>query len=177
MISACGERTSYFLKPPPYNPPESRQRNNLPCENQERGQRGAVVHQEAIGGASCPVAALARRIHNIRGTSQACPISMVFHHDNKQPTRGSDRDITIAVRWGAMNDNRLERGYALDRVSSPSLRAGGAMALKLAGATTDTIMRMGRWTSNTYMTYINAQICALAKGLAWRCQVNTRFTT
>ena len=140
----------------------------------KNGVKGAVVHHEAIGGALCPVAALARRINNIRGTSQACPISMVFHH-NKQPTRVSDRDITIAVRWGALNDNLLERGYTLDRVSSHSLRAGGAMALKLAGATTDTIMRMGRWTSNTYMTYIHAQIGALAKGLAWRMSSQHTF--
>ena len=140
----------------------------------KNGVKGAVVHQEAIGGALCPVAALARRIQNIRGTSKSCPISTVFHH-NKQPTRVSDRDITIAVRWGAMNDNLLERGYTLDRVSSHSLRAGGAMALKLSGASTDTIMRMGRWTSNTYMTYIHAQIGALAKGLAWRMSSQHTF--
>ncbi len=42
------------------------------------------------------------------------------------------------------------------------------MALKLAGESSDTIMGVGRWTSRTYMTYIHAQIGALAKGLAWR---------
>ena len=140
----------------------------------KNGVKGAVVHQEAIGGAACPVAALARRIHNINHSSQACPISVVFHH-NKQPTRISDRDITVAVRWGAANDNLLDRGYTIDRVSSHSLRAGGAMALKLAGFPTDTIMRMGRWTSNTYMTYIHSQIGALAKGLAWRMSKHHTF--
>jgi hypothetical protein len=49
------------------------------------------------------------------------------------------------------------------------------MALKLAGATTDTIMRMGRWTSNTYMTYIHAQIGALTKGIAWKMSRNHTF--
>jgi hypothetical protein len=140
----------------------------------KNGVKGAVVHQEAIGGAVCPVAALARRIHNIKSAPQSCPISMVFHR-TKQPTRVSDRDITIAVRWGAVNDNLLNQGYTLERVSSHSLRAGGAMALKLAGATTDTIMRMGRWTSNTYMTYIHAQIGALTKGIAWKMSRNHTF--
>ena len=65
--------------------------------------------------------------------------------------------------------------YTIDRVSSHSLRAGGAMALKLAGATTDTIMRRGRWTSNMYMTYIHAQIGALTKGIAWRMSRNHMF--
>ena len=49
------------------------------------------------------------------------------------------------------------------------------MALKLAGESTDTIMRVGWWTSNTYMTYIHAQIGALAKGLAWRMSQHHTF--
>lgn len=140
----------------------------------KNGTKGAVVHHEAIGGVVCPVAALARRIHNIRQGSQTCPISYVVHR-NKQPTRVSDRDITTAVRWGATNDGLLDRGYTVSRVSSHSLRSGGAMALKLAGESSDTIMRVGRWTSNTYMTYIHAQIGTLAKGLAWRMSKHHTF--
>jgi hypothetical protein len=49
------------------------------------------------------------------------------------------------------------------------------MALKLLGASTDTIMRVGRWTSNTYMMYIHTQIGALAKGLAWRMSRHHTF--
>jgi hypothetical protein len=29
-------------------------------------------------------------------------------------------------------------------------------------------MRIGRWTSLTYLTYIHSQIGALAKGVAWK---------
>ena len=140
----------------------------------KNGTKGAVVHHEAIGGVLCPVAALAQRIHNISHDSPTCPISYVVHR-TKQPTRVSDRDITIAVRWGATQDGLLDRGYAIHRVSSHSLRSGGAMALKLAGESSDTIMRVGRWTSNTYTTYIHAQIGALAKGLAWRMSKQHTF--
>ena len=128
------------------------------------------------GGALCPVAALARRINNIRGTSRACPISMVFHH-NKQPTRVSDRDITIAVR-GTMGSTERQppRAGLYTRpsiVTQPQGRwSHGSQA---SSATTDTIMRIGRWTSNTYMTYIHAQIGALAKGLAWRMSSQHTF--
>ena len=80
----------------------------------------------------------------------------------------SDRDITIAVRWGATADCLLSRGYTLDRVSSHSLRAGGAMAMKLSGTADSTIMRIGRWTSLTYLTYIHSQIGALSEGVAWK---------
>jgi hypothetical protein len=140
----------------------------------KNGTKGAVVHHEAIGGALCPVAALARRINNIAGKSSTCPISFVCHK-TKPSTRVSDRDITTAVRWGAVHDGLLSHGYTLKRVSSHSLRSGGAMALKLAGQSSDTIMRIGRWTSNTYMTYIHSQIGALAKGLAWKMSRHHTF--
>ena len=39
--------------------------------------------------------------------------------------------------------------------SQPRLiTAGGAMAMKLSGASDSTIMRVGRWSSLTYLTYI-----------------------
>ena len=142
--------------------------------NTKNGTKGAVVHHEAIGGPVCPVAALAQRIHNLHTASAACPLSTVFHTD-KQPTTVSDRDITIAVRWGATFDGLLDRGYTLERVSSHSLRAGGAMALALAGESAVTIMRVGRWTSTTYMTYIHSQIGALAKGLAGKMSRHHTF--
>ena len=132
------------------------------------------MHHEAFGGTLCPVAALARRIHNLQLAAATCPISTVVHGD-RQPTRVSDRDITIAVRWGASQDGLTGRGYTLDRVSSHSLRAGGAMALALAGESAMTIMRVGRWTSTTYMTYIHSQIGALAKGLAWKMSRSHTF--
>ena len=140
----------------------------------KNGTKSAVVHHKAIGGTLCPVAALARQIHNIRTGSPIFPISIVFH-TKKQPTGVSDRDITTAVRWGASVDGLLTRGYTTKRVSSHNLQAWGAMALKLAGESSDTIMRVGRWTSLTYMTYIQAQIGALAKGLAWRMSKTHTF--
>ena len=48
------------------------------------------------------------------------------------------------------------------------------MALKLAGASDSTIMRVGRWTSLTYLTYIHTQIGALTAGLAWK--MSSAFT-
>jgi hypothetical protein len=64
----------------------------------------------------------------------------------------SDHDIGIAVRWGATSDSLLTRSFTINLISSHSLRAGGAMAMKLSGASDSTIMRVGRWTSLTYLT-------------------------
>ena len=135
--------------------------------NTKNGTKGAFVHHFAVGGTICPVAALAQRIDNLRGQELATPLSTVIINPRTNSTI-SDRDITIAVRWGATADCLLARGYTLDRVSSHSLRAGGAMAMKLSGASDSTIMRIGRWTSLTYLTYIHSQIGALAKGVAWK---------
>ncbi len=42
------------------------------------------------------------------------------------------------------------------------------MAMKLSGATDSTIMRIGKYTSLTYLTYIHTQIGALSAGEAWK---------
>ncbi len=87
----------------------------------------------------------------------------------------SDRDIRIAVRWGATSDSLLTRGYTINHISSHSLRAGGVMAMKLSGASDSTIMRVGRWTSLTYLIYIQSQIGALTAGVAWRMAMAFTF--
>ena len=141
--------------------------------NTKNGTKGAFVHHDAIKSVICPVAALARRIANLHGMRASTPLSTVCHPPTRI-TRISDRDVTLAVRWGATYDCLMEKGYTVDRVSSHSLRAGGAMAMKLSGATDSTIMRIGRWTSLTYLTYIHSQIGALSAGVAWR--MSQQFT-
>ena len=142
--------------------------------NTKNGTKGAFVHHFAVGGPICPVAALARRIDYLRGHPPATPLSSMSTQARRSKAI-SDRDITVAVRWGATSDCLLSRGYTLDRVSSHSLRAGGAMAMKLSGATDSTIMRIGRWTSLTYLTYIHSQIGALSEGVAWKMSTCFQF--
>jgi hypothetical protein len=89
-------------------------------------------------------------------------------------SRVSDRDIGIAVQWGATSDSLISRGYNLDRISLYSLRTGGAMAMKLSGASDSIIMQVGRWPSLLYLTYIHSQIGALTARAAWK--MSTDFT-
>jgi hypothetical protein len=88
------------------------------------------------------------------------------YHGSTAISKVSDRDTGIAVWWGAIYDGLLLQGYTLTCISSHSLRAGEAMALKLSGASDSTIMRVRWWTSLTYLTYIHTQIGALTAGLA-----------
>jgi len=73
------------------------------------------------------------------------PLNQVYHLWGKV-TQVSDHDIGIAVRWGATSDSLLAHGYTINinSISSHSLRAGGAMAMKLSGTSDSTIMRVGR---------------------------------
>jgi hypothetical protein len=141
--------------------------------NTKNGSKGVVVHHEAIGGPICPVGALARQVANIFLGPLTGTLDTVYH-GSTAISKVTERDIGIAVRWGAIYDGLLLRGYTLNRISSHSLRDGGAMALKLSGASDSTIMRVGRWTLLTYLTYIHTQIGALTAGLAWK--MSTAFT-
>ncbi len=132
-----------------------------------------MVHHEAFGGPLCPVAALARQVANIGHTVEACPLNRVSHASGRV-TSATDRDIGTAVHWGATSDGLLAKGYTLTRISSHSLRAGGAMAMKLSGASDSTIMHVGRWTSLTYLTYIHTQMGALTASVAWN--MSTAYT-
>ncbi len=137
--------------------------------NTKNGTKGAVVHHDAIGGTICPVAALAWRIANLRGMEPMCGLSTVCH------PAARTKQVLVAVQWGATFNCLLDKGYTLDRVSCHSLWAGGAMAIKLRGATDSTIMRKGWWTSLTYLTYIHSQIGALSAGVAWKMSQEITF--
>jgi hypothetical protein len=140
----------------------------------KNGTKGAVVHHNHGRGPICPVAALARRVANIQAGPAWGNINIVYHARGRV-SWVTDRDIGFAVWWGVTSNQLTSRGYTLDRVSSHSLRAGGAMAMKLSGASDSTIMRVKRWSSLMYLTYIHSQIGALTAGVAWKMSAAFRF--
>ena len=101
---------------------------------------------------------------NLCHAGEACPLNRVSHASG-HITAATARDIGTAAQ---------AKGSTLSCVSSHSPRAGGAMALKLSGASDSTIMRVGHETSLTYLTYIHTQIGALTPGVAWN--MSTAFT-
>jgi hypothetical protein len=91
--------------------------------NTKNGSKGVVVHNEAIGGHICPVAAIARRVANISLGPLTGTLNTVYHGVTAV-SKVTDRDIGLAVGWGATHNGLLLRGYTLNRISSHSLRAG-----------------------------------------------------
>jgi integrase len=84
-------------------------------------------------------------------------------------------DITKSIRSAAASTGLYSAGYTEDRISAHSLRATGAMALKLAGQDEATIKKLGRWSSTTWMKYIHAQIATLTAGLSEQMAVERVF--
>jgi hypothetical protein len=113
----------------------------LYLDNQKNGQRGATVHHTACPTWLCPVKALARRVASLvsQGCVPATPLSRVgpgIHVIAK--------NINALINRAALETNLIAQGYDLKRVGSHSLRASGAMALKLQGVDDSLIMKIGR---------------------------------
>ena len=145
----------------------------LYIDNQKNGQRGSTMHHTARAGPFCPVKALARRVHHLYSLAPAdasLPISFVAPGSHI-----SSAQITLAVRESVILAGLLNSGYSPTRVSAHSLRASGAMALRLNGIGEDLIKKLGRWSSSTWLTYIHAQISSLTAGLSERMVIHHVF--
>ena len=141
-------------------------------DNQKNGQRGATILHTTVTSWFCPVKALVRRISAVLATGgvETTPLNHVRNGGHVLPS-----DVTTLVKFSAVETNLVAQGYDLGRIGTHSLRASGAMALKLQGVEDSTIMKVGRWTGLTFLTYIHAQIGALHVGLAQRIAIQVHF--
>jgi integrase len=145
----------------------------LYIDNQKNGQRGSTMYHTAHEGPFCPIKALARRVHHLYQLSPlnaSLPLSFVA-----PGTHVSSAHITLAVRESVVLAGLLNSGYDPTRVSAHSLRASGAMALRLNGVGEDLIKKLGRWSSSTWLTYIHSQISSLTAGLSERMTIHHVF--
>ena len=75
-------------------------------------------------------------------------------------------DLIVSIRLAAASLRLQDTGIDPDLIGVHSLRAGGAMALKLHGYKDTTIKKFGRWSSLTFLEYIHNQIAHLSSGVA-----------
>jgi hypothetical protein len=138
----------------------------LHLENQKNGNKNAVLHHYASGVAGFdPVQSAARLVFAIRDLPPATPIG-TFIDDEGRKQQASANDIRTAIRIGAVGDNLEAMGYTISKIGSHSLRSGAAVHLKLAGYDDDMVKKLGRWSGNTYLRYIQSQIGQLTTGVA-----------
>ena len=144
-------------------------------ENQKNGIKGAVVHHTSSGDCTFdPVRSMARLVFAIQTMPDSTPIG-TYQEAGKQAKHIKPSDIINALRNAAAADNLVAAGYDLARIGSHSLRSGGAVNLKLNGYDHDVIKKLGRWSSNTYLHYIQNSIAELTTGVAQRMASTLRF--
>jgi hypothetical protein len=135
-------------------------------ENQKNGNKNAILHHTSSKDATIdPVKAAALLVSTLKNLPDGTPIGTFADRQNRLQHITSD-EIRSAIHIGATHDNLPAHGYPLSRIGSHSIRSGGAMHLKLAGYDNDIIQKLGHWSSNTYLHYIQTKIGQLTTGVA-----------
>ena len=147
----------------------------LKITNQKNGRMGQTITQHATGSKACPVAALAVIVNDIlvQGGNDHTLLCSVFKGKKWEEVEAAQ--MVSAVRDTAKTLNLHRQAIDPDLVGAHSLRAGGAMALKLHGYDDTTIMKMGRWTSLTFLQYIHNQIAHLSKDISAKMSIPLPF--
>lgn len=115
----------------------------LKISNQKNGKMGQTIHQGSIG-PNGAVACLARRVHHIlsNGGSDA---QLICEVKVKGSWLSVSRQVVVSIiKRGATELKVSKRGIDPDLLGSHSLRAGGAMALKLQHNEDTLIQKLGR---------------------------------
>ena len=149
----------------------------LKITNQKNGRMGETIHHETVKNAPHgPVQALARRVHHIisnGGTENNLLCDYISEDGIWTPVTASDMRTTLRQ---VVTDMKLDsKGIDADLIGVHSLRAGGAMAMKLHGLDDTTIMKQGRWTSLTFLMYIHTQIAHLGKDISKKMNTSLPF--
>ena len=147
----------------------------LKITNQKNGRMGETVHQKTNGSVNCPVKALAYLVHHILSHGGNEERLLCDYHANDAWHSIMSVDIIACVRNAAKLLQLHKQGIDPDLIGAHSLRAGGAMALRLHGYEDTVIMKMGRWTSLTFLQYIHTQIAHLAEDISRKMSMPLPF--
>jgi hypothetical protein len=125
--------------------------------NQKNGTKGAVMHNDAIHTAHCPIRSLARRVSDVLAFTTDLDTPLSACYDQGRTWHVLSSHINTAVKSAPARALKLHLcGFTADLVSSHLQCAGGAMAMKLNGKDRDTIVRkQGRWSSDTSLMHIH----------------------
>ena len=145
--------------------------------NQKNGKMGQCIHHEALKNVTVgPTQALARRVHHILsngGSGETLLCEFKLKSGDWDCIESSD--IVHHVRVMARILGLDKQGIDTDLIGAHSLRAGGAMAMKLMGIADTIIMKHGRWSGLTFLMYIHNQIAHLSCDLSKKMSVDMPF--
>jgi hypothetical protein len=149
----------------------------LKITNQKNGRMGeTITHETVENEIHGPVTALARRVHHIlsNGGTEANLISEFIDENGTWHTI-TPTHMRVGLRQAVKQLDLHKNGIDIDLIGVHSLRAGGAMALKLQGVADTIIQKQGRWTSMTFLQYIHNQIACLTKDLSTKMHTKLTF--
>lgn len=111
----------------------------LHLSNQKNGLCGSLIYRTRVEGGPCPVQALAERVWHMRehNALQEEPLCAVWDHLRKMHV--TEDDILVAIRYAVAKLGLERNRISASRIGTHSYCAGGAMALKFAGADRDDI--------------------------------------
>ena len=140
----------------------------LRITNQKNGRMGDVItHETHRSNPNGPIQALARRVHHILDNGGTSTTLLCDYLDDEGLWHSITPDHMRSNLRIAVKKLRLhERGIDPRDIGVHSLRAGGAMALKMMGVSDTIIKKQGRWTSMTFLEYIHNQLAYFAKDLS-----------
>ena len=139
----------------------------MKISNQKNGRMGQTIHHDGFDEEHSPVKALARRIHHILKHNNGDDSALICMYKKDDTMRAvTATDMITSIRTSVKELKLDQAGIDPDIVGVHSLRAGGAMSLKLHGHSDTTIMKQGRWSGLTFLQYIHNQIGHLSKNLS-----------
>ena len=134
--------------------------------NQKNGWKNHEIHQEASGLSTCPIRALAYRVHHILSNGGNDNDYICAYYTKKRKYHVTATMVNKTLKTAVTALHLEQNGITTDMVSSHSLRAGGATAMKMHGYSDTRIQKMGRWRGATFLQYIHHQIQAFSKGIS-----------
>ncbi len=145
--------------------------------NQKNGRMGQCIHHAAIQDLTWgPTQALARRVfHVLDNGGDENSLLCDFKWDDGTWDCIEAADIVSHVRSTSRDMGLHRQGIDTDLIGAHSLRAGGAMALKLKGIADTIIMKHGRWSGLTFLMYIHNQIAHLPNELSQKMSEDVPF--
>ena len=126
---------------------------------------GQTITQHATGITMFPVNALDHIVYDVlaSGGEESTLLCLVAKDGDWIPVES--HHIIADVQAKSKNIKLNLQYIDPDLVRAHYIRAGGAMSLKLHGYDDTTIIKMGLWTSLTFLQYIHNQIAHLSKDI------------
>ena len=104
------------------------------------------------------------RLDSYLGTTRDTPVNTVWVERQKKTI--TSQMTTNSLRVGTLSFGEDRLGFSHKEVVTHSIWSGFSMELYLTKVCPETIMVMGRWSSNAYFWYIRIQISDLSKGIS-----------